>query len=154
MFILVAQTTLYRERLHTYCVCVCIFAAKTAERSCPENLISGLQSVSSNKGFLQGGGTVYLSLYLSQSMSLPMLAGSLVMLKKQPQCKISFFFHFQINECCKLVLNPEQFQPMGAGGFSERGIVLHILLQTGTERQFFHNPYNSQRITSHPAFLS
>ncbi|XP_052419594.1 AP2-associated protein kinase 1 isoform X8 [Carassius gibelio] len=27
---------------------------KTAERSCPENLISGLQSVSSNKGFLQG----------------------------------------------------------------------------------------------------
>ncbi|XP_068079333.1 AP2-associated protein kinase 1 isoform X8 [Danio rerio] len=29
--------------------------AKTAERSCPENLISGLQSVSSNKGFLQGG---------------------------------------------------------------------------------------------------
>ncbi|XP_042585043.1 AP2-associated protein kinase 1-like [Cyprinus carpio] len=28
--------------------------AKTAERSCPENLISGLQSVSSNKGFLQG----------------------------------------------------------------------------------------------------
>ncbi|XP_077079884.1 AP2-associated protein kinase 1 isoform X9 [Siphateles boraxobius] len=29
--------------------------AKMAERSCPENLISGLQSVSSNKGFLQGG---------------------------------------------------------------------------------------------------
>ncbi|XP_073675743.1 AP2-associated protein kinase 1 isoform X2 [Garra rufa] len=29
--------------------------AKSAERSCPENLISGLQSVSSNKGFLQGG---------------------------------------------------------------------------------------------------
>uniref|UniRef100_A0A671NVB3 non-specific serine/threonine protein kinase n=1 Tax=Sinocyclocheilus anshuiensis TaxID=1608454 RepID=A0A671NVB3_9TELE len=29
--------------------------AKTAERSCPENLISGLQSVSSNKGFIQGG---------------------------------------------------------------------------------------------------
>uniref|UniRef100_A0A671T532 AP2 associated kinase 1a n=1 Tax=Sinocyclocheilus anshuiensis TaxID=1608454 RepID=A0A671T532_9TELE len=29
--------------------------AKTAERPCPENLISGLQSVSSNKGFLQGG---------------------------------------------------------------------------------------------------
>ncbi|XP_059359086.1 AP2-associated protein kinase 1-like isoform X7 [Carassius carassius] len=29
--------------------------AKTAERSCPENQISGLQSVSSNKGFLQGG---------------------------------------------------------------------------------------------------
>ncbi|XP_043102180.1 AP2-associated protein kinase 1 isoform X3 [Puntigrus tetrazona] len=29
--------------------------ANTAERSCPENLISGLQSTSSNKGFLQGG---------------------------------------------------------------------------------------------------
>uniref|UniRef100_A0A9J7Z9R0 non-specific serine/threonine protein kinase n=1 Tax=Cyprinus carpio carpio TaxID=630221 RepID=A0A9J7Z9R0_CYPCA len=29
--------------------------AKTAERPCPENLISGLQSASSNKGFLQGG---------------------------------------------------------------------------------------------------
>lgn len=29
--------------------------AKTAEKSCPESLISGLQSVSSNKGFLQGG---------------------------------------------------------------------------------------------------
>ncbi|XP_048066634.1 AP2-associated protein kinase 1 isoform X2 [Megalobrama amblycephala] len=29
--------------------------AKMAERSCPENLISGLQSASSNKGFLQGG---------------------------------------------------------------------------------------------------
>lgn len=29
--------------------------AKMAERSCPENLIPGLQSVSSNKGFLQGG---------------------------------------------------------------------------------------------------
>ncbi|XP_016329175.1 AP2-associated protein kinase 1-like isoform X1 [Sinocyclocheilus anshuiensis] len=29
--------------------------AKTAERPCPENLISGLQSVSSNKGFIQGG---------------------------------------------------------------------------------------------------
>uniref|UniRef100_A0A672P6Q6 AP2 associated kinase 1 n=1 Tax=Sinocyclocheilus grahami TaxID=75366 RepID=A0A672P6Q6_SINGR len=29
--------------------------AKTAERSCPENQISGLQSVSSNKVFLQGG---------------------------------------------------------------------------------------------------
>ncbi|XP_067251491.1 AP2-associated protein kinase 1 isoform X7 [Chanodichthys erythropterus] len=29
--------------------------AKMAERSCPENQISGLQSASSNKGFLQGG---------------------------------------------------------------------------------------------------
>ncbi|XP_056102784.1 AP2-associated protein kinase 1 isoform X7 [Rhinichthys klamathensis goyatoka] len=29
--------------------------AKMAERSCPENLIAGFQSVSSNKGFLRGG---------------------------------------------------------------------------------------------------
>lgn len=90
VFIFVIQTTLYKVTAVTLCMCVCVFAAKTAERSCPENLISGLQSVSSNKGFLQGGGTVYLSLYLSLLMPLPVLAGSLVVLKRQPQCKISF----------------------------------------------------------------
>uniref|UniRef100_A0A671T2X5 non-specific serine/threonine protein kinase n=1 Tax=Sinocyclocheilus anshuiensis TaxID=1608454 RepID=A0A671T2X5_9TELE len=72
------------------CMYVSVLPAKTAERPCPENLISGLQSVSSNKGFIQGGGTVCLSLYVTLSMSLPMLAGSLVVLKTQPQCKISF----------------------------------------------------------------
>lgn len=66
-----------------------------AERSCPENQISGLQSASSNKGFLQGGGIVYLSLSLSVSLSLSLsmsvsvLAGSLLMLKTELHCKIS-----------------------------------------------------------------
>ncbi|XP_065103803.1 AP2-associated protein kinase 1 isoform X2 [Paramisgurnus dabryanus] len=32
--------------------------AKTGEKSCPDNLISGLQSVSSNNGFLHGGAVV------------------------------------------------------------------------------------------------
>lgn len=73
----------------------CVFPAKMAERSCPENLISGLQSASSNKGFLQGGGIVYLSLSLSVSlsqslsMSVSVLAGSLLMLKTELHCKIS-----------------------------------------------------------------
>uniref|UniRef100_A0A671T1L5 non-specific serine/threonine protein kinase n=1 Tax=Sinocyclocheilus anshuiensis TaxID=1608454 RepID=A0A671T1L5_9TELE len=82
--------TLYRETTVMLCMYVSVLPAKTAERPCPENLISGLQSVSSNKGFIQGGGTVCLSLYVTLSMSLPMLAGSLVVLKTQPQCKISF----------------------------------------------------------------
>ncbi|CAM4714124.1 unnamed protein product [Leuciscus chuanchicus] len=65
--------------------------AKMAERSCPENLIPGLQSVSSNKGFLQGGGTVCLSL----SLSVPVLAGSLLMLKTELHCKSSLFSTFK-----------------------------------------------------------
>lgn len=89
------------------CMYVSVFPAKTAERPCPENLISGLQSASSNKGFLQGGGTVYLSFYLFISLE-------------------TVFFFFPLSK---------QHDATNAGrvstsGFSGRGIVLHNLLQT------------------------
>lgn len=75
------------------CMYVSVFAAKTAERPCPENLISGLQSASSNKGFLQGGGTVYLSFYLFISL----------------ETVFFFFFHFQSNMMPQML---EEFQPV------------------------------------------
>lgn len=54
----------------TVCVCVCVFPAKTGEMSCPDNLISELQSVSSNNGLLQGGGMIYLSFTVSLGLAV------------------------------------------------------------------------------------